>query len=228
MNFIYKIKRFFRKFEIQNIMTYIVIGMAAITVGDLLTGYGISSLLSFSRSAILTGQVWRIFTFLLLPLNYSLIWAAVSIVLYYSIGKELEYAWSSRKLTLYLLLAWVLTVIGGFISGYSSSEYIFLSLFLVYGTLMPHRTFNLFMVIPVSAKLLGIIDAVMMALVFISGSSSARLSVLAAFIAYLVFFGRDVITPVFRKIKFKAKQKSADIYQNRRSKITMTERKDRE
>ena len=43
MNFSYKVKRFFRNFEIENLMTYIAASMAIVFVGDMLTNGLMSS-----------------------------------------------------------------------------------------------------------------------------------------------------------------------------------------
>ena len=90
MNFSYKVKRFFRNFEIENLMTYIAASMAIVFVGDMLTNGLMSSYLSFSRSAILEGQVWRLLTFLFIPQTNSVVWIIFSVYFYYITGKETE------------------------------------------------------------------------------------------------------------------------------------------
>lgn len=101
MNFSYKVKRFFRNFEIENLMTYIAASMAIVFVGDMLTNGLMSSYLSFSRSAILEGQVWRLLTFLFIPQTNSVVWIIFSVYFYYITGKETEMAWGAHNLTMY-------------------------------------------------------------------------------------------------------------------------------
>ena len=103
MNFSYKVKRFFRNFEIENLMTYIAASMAIVFVGDMLTNGLMSSYLSFSRSAILEGQVWRLLTFLFIPQTNSVVWIIFSVYFYYITGKETEMAWGAHNLTMYFL-----------------------------------------------------------------------------------------------------------------------------
>ena len=98
MNFSYKVKRFFRNFEIENLMTYIAASMAIVFVGDMLTNGLMSSYLSFSRSAILEGQVWRLLTFLFIPQTNSVVWIIFSVYFYYITGKETEMAWGAHNL----------------------------------------------------------------------------------------------------------------------------------
>lgn len=203
MNFIQKLKRFFRRISIPGLMTYVVVTMAVILIGDLVSGYAISSMLSFSRKAVFSGQVWRIITFLGLPLNYSPVWAVFSLMFYYSIGRDMESAWGSANVTAYLLTGALLTIIGGFLGGYAYNHYLYLSLFLAYAMLMPDNIFMMFFILPVKAKWLAIADAVYMGWTLIFGQASSRLSAAAAFAAFLIFFGQDLLRPVINKVKHK-------------------------
>ena len=58
----------------------------------MLTNGLMSSYLSFSRSAILEGQVWRLLTFLFIPQTNSVVWIIFSVYFYYITGKETEMA----------------------------------------------------------------------------------------------------------------------------------------
>ncbi|MGN0637533.1 MAG: rhomboid family intramembrane serine protease [Huintestinicola sp.] len=197
----YKIKRFFRNIAIENLMTYIAASMAIIFVGDLFTDGMLSLYLSFDKAAILEGQVWRLITFLMLPDTASPIWIVFSVYFYYFIGKETENEWGSHNLTMYFLLGAALLIISGFVTGYTSASYLYFSLFLVYAHLDPHHRFMMFMVIPIEAKWMALIDAVFMLSGFIKAFAiypifpllalGMQLSVVIAFLVYGIFFGKD-------------------------------------
>lgn len=227
MDFKYKIKRFFRNIAIENLMTYIAASMAIIFVGDLFTGGMLSQFLAFDRTAILEGQVWRLITFLMLPQTGSPVWIVFSVYFYYFIGKETENEWGSHNLTMYFLLGAVLLIIAGFITGYSDVSYLYFSLFLVYAHLNPHHQFMMFMIIPIEAKWMALIDVVFMLAEFLQAFTiypiypaigiAYQLPVIVAFLVYGIFFGKDHFGGLANKFRHR------DFYREmRQSKIKMT------
>lgn len=231
MNFSYKIKRFFRNIALENLMTYIAASMAIIFVGDLFTGGMLSQFLAFNKAAIMEGQVWRLITFLMLPQTGSPIWIVFSVYFYYFIGKETENEWGSHNLTMYFLLGAVLLIISGFVTGYTDASYLYFSLFLVYAHLNPHHRFMMFMLIPIEAKWMAVIDAVFMILGFVQAfqyylylpmfALGYQLSVVIAFLVYGIFFGKDHFGGLINRYKHR------DFYREMRRnniKVTKNER----
>ncbi len=232
MDLKYKIKRFFRNISIENLMTYIAASMAIIFVGDLFTDGMMSSFLSFNRDAILQGQVWRLITFLMLPQSSSPIWIVFSIYFYWFIGKETENQWGSHNLTMYFLTGAVLLIASGFATGYTNASFLYFSLFLVYAHLNPYHQFLMFMVIPIEARWMALIDAVYMlsdfarAFTFYAYSpklaAALQLSVAVAFLTYFIFFGKDHFSGIVNKFKHR------DFYREmKQKKIKVTKNKDK-
>ena len=232
MDLKYKIKRFFRNISIENLMTYIAASMAIIFVGDLFTDGMMSSFLSFNRDAILQGQVWRLITFLMLPQSSSPIWIVFSIYFYWFIGKEAENQWGSHNLTMYFLTGAVLLIASGFATGYTNASFLYFSLFLVYAHLNPYHQFLMFMVIPIEARWMALIDAVYMlsdfarAFTFYAYSpklaAALQLSVSVAFLTYFIFFGKDHFGGIVNKFKHR------DFYREmKQKKIKVTKNKDK-
>jgi len=68
-----KLERRFGKFTIQGLMLFIVIGMGAVYIFDLVLSMKpdnhvfIQPLLTFDLDAIKHGQIWRVISFLLVP-----------------------------------------------------------------------------------------------------------------------------------------------------------------
>ena len=168
------------RFGIPNLMLYIVIANALIWLFSMMDTSGtLTMALMFSPYHILRGQVWRIFTFALMPHTGGFL-ALVAFYFYYFIGTTIERQWGSGKFTVYFLSGLLLTVVYGFIvyfilghggdadyrEGVSlligslvSAYYIYLSMFFTFATLYPDMQVLLFFFIPVKMKWLGLLDA---------------------------------------------------------------------
>ncbi len=187
------------RFGIPNLMLCLVIGQCAVFLLDMITptGNGVSSLLSFSRGLILQGQIWRLITFLFIPLNSSPLWFLLSVYFYWMIGTQLEREWGTGKFTIYYGLGAVLSVILGLIMGSATASYINLSLFLAYATLYPDTQFLIFFIIPVKAKWLGWIDGALLAASFclnlLNLQFASAVMVVASVLNYLIFFWPDLM-----------------------------------
>ena len=99
---------------IPNLMLVIAIGNLAVFALSYIDPSNIVySYLCFSRSAILRGQVWRLFSYIFTYLNdvrgAGLLLAAVSLFCYYQFGKILESYWGTFRFNLYYLTGLVLT-----------------------------------------------------------------------------------------------------------------------
>ena len=79
------------RFGIPNLMLVIVVGNVLVWLMDQFSyGVSLSALLAFSPYYILHGQIWRIITFVFVPLDSNLFFLAVSLYFYYMIGSVLE------------------------------------------------------------------------------------------------------------------------------------------
>lgn len=205
----YKLRRFFRTFAIENIMTYVAATMGLLYIGNMFTNYQLIPLAEFDRGLILQGQIWRIVTFLFVPQASGMFWVLLSVYFYYYIGSSVENDWGSHELTLYLLTGYAMLLVIGFVTGYTDASYLYFSLFLVFAALRPREVLRIMMIIPVEAKWLAVIDAVYMLYglgravpylfipVYRMLGAGIILSVLAAFVTFLIFFGK----PIFDRIK---------------------------
>ena len=118
--FLEKLNRKFGRFAIRNLMAIIVCGMAAVFLLDLyLThekGIYFSSYLTFDRAAILSGQFWRILSFIFLPPDSSVVFIVFSLYFYWLIGSALENQWGSFRFDLFYLCGILATIAVGFIT----------------------------------------------------------------------------------------------------------------
>jgi len=153
--------------------------------------------------AILEGQIWRIFTFIAIPLMNNFL---VFFVLwfFYKVMDWLEKAWGSTLLTVYFLFAWLSTVLVSIFTVLASSlleiniptnfdnmKYIGCSFFFALVTLNPNKEVHLFFILPITFKWIAIfIAAVLFAVPLLLRSYEHLLYLSLLFANYLLFFGK--------------------------------------
>lgn len=168
-----KLEKKYGKYAIPN-LTYVIIG--CYIIGYLIQFFAEEFFLYLSLNpyAIIRGQVWRLFTWLLLPPGTFSIFTVISLFFYYYIGTSLERAWGTFRYNMFLLSGILFTVVGAFLlllipSGYQmnfssfSTYYVSLSLFLMYAITFPDNQVYLMMIIPVKLKYMGIIYGIYLA-----------------------------------------------------------------
>ncbi len=188
------------RLSLPGLMRYIVIGTVLVYLLDMFStsGYPIaSSLLAFNANAILHGQIWRIVTFIFVPLGgQHIISFALTLYLYYFIGNALEREWGSSKFTIFYFFGVVLNILIGFLVGTTSMYYVNMSMFFAFATLYPDLQFLLFFIIPVKAKWLAWIDAAFFAVAILRylflGHLLLALIPIVAILNYLLFFVSDI------------------------------------
>lgn len=221
MNFIDKLEQKFGRFGIPNLMRYViganVIGLFLSLLGGV-TGFNLYyNYLSLDVYQILHGQIWRLVTFVFYPSGFGgssflseLIWFAIWIWVYYSIGTALEQYWGTFRFTLFYLGGVVFVILTAFvyyfvnalffpaeymqpISYYGQAgitlEYLNQSLFLAFALANPNAQFLIYFVIPVKAKWLSIFYFVMDGYFIISGILNQNYIIVALIVGSLVNLG---------------------------------------
>ena len=151
---------------IPHLMTIICAGMALVFILDNLTilplRHKLSLDLAFSWPAICRGEIWRLFTFVFLPTNASMLLILISIYMYWLIGTALENYWGTFKFNVYYFCGIFGAILSGIITGGSATNYYLnMSLFLAFALLNPNYEMLLFFVFPVKMKWLAILDGVL-------------------------------------------------------------------
>jgi len=172
------------RFGIPRLMMYVVAITALVFIIDAMdttltteTTKRFIWYLEFYPSLVLQGQLWRLVTWIFVPLNAglrNLVWFAISLYFYYFIGSTLERAWGPGKLTIFYLSGMVLSMVYSLIvyaigSAFNinpvlinvspSPEYLNLSMFFAFATLFPETRLMLMFIIPVKIKWLAWINA---------------------------------------------------------------------
>ena len=162
-------------FGIPNLMKYIVIGNVVVFLLDQFSNGLCSALLSFSPAAIAQGQVWRVVSFVFIPVSSGstffsrLILLAISLYFYWFIGNILEREWGSAKFTVFYVCGILLTLMAGLVLSVWGLEltinmyYVNMSMFFAFATLYPDMQVLFFFILPVKVKWLAWLDAALFA-----------------------------------------------------------------
>ena len=191
-SFLDKLDRKFGRYALKNLMTVIVAGTAIVWLLDMLvytrTGVDITAWLYFDKSKIISGEVWRVVTFVFVPQTYSPFLLALSLYFYWLIGNALEREWGSFQFDLFYLFGVLGAIVSGFITGYATVDYLHLSLFLAFALLYPDYTVLLFYILPIKVKWIAIIDVIGLVLLFIFSFWAERIAMLVALLNVALFF----------------------------------------
>ena len=198
MRWIYRVERKLgRNFGVSNIMLYITATMLAFYVTWLIIMPGLYELISFNRWLILDGEVWRAITFLLIPYNIgSPFFVLLSLFIAYRIGTSLEQLWGKTLFNMYLFFGAVGAIIAGFIAGFATNYYLFLSIILAFCYINPNATFLLFFILPIKAKHIAFINWALYIWSFIQASLRGdlrdQMAIIFSLINFFLFFGPNV------------------------------------
>lgn len=206
---------------IPNLMLYITLGSAIVYLLSMFDqSYTLYNALCFNRSLILQGQVWRLFTYAFTYDAGSILFTAIGLFCYYTLGRAMENAWGTFRFNLFYFTGLILMdVFCMIIGGAADISYLNMSLFLGYATLYPNAQFLLLYIIPVKAWIFALVDLALTAYNVIMLTSLGlfpySLFPLVAIANYLLFFGKDVanVIPLSWRINagrlFRKKPKAA-------------------
>ena len=186
-------------------MRYIIIISAVVFVIHMMDQTArFLSLLSFHPGLIMRGEVWRLVTWVFLPLNSNLFFVAIALYFYHFIGSTLEREWGTPKFTVYYIFGILLNIIYGFISWFIMGRsigltpfYLNLSMFFAFAALFPDHRILLFFVIPVKMKWMALINAGIFTYSIITGIIAGQYAAaflpLVAIFNFIVICGGDVL-----------------------------------
>lgn len=175
MKFVDWLDRKLGKFYITGLMNYLLIGIAAVYLMDLV-GLNASGWLYFDKELILRGQVWRVLTYMLVP-EYGgirdLLYQALILYFWWFVGTTLENSLGSRRFFLYYLIGTLCNIICGFVFGdlpvvrlmnaygvyqCPTNYYLHYAMFFGFALLYGDQQMLLFFFIPVKAKWIALLD----------------------------------------------------------------------
>lgn len=183
MKFFDKLEKKFGKYAIKNLMYYIIMLYALGFVIMLVKPEIYTNFLSLNAPAILSGQIWRIVTYIIYPPTGSLITILISLYFYYVVGSMLERQWGTFRFNLYFFTGVILHaaaaifiyLIWGAVLE-MGTYYLNLSMFFAFAAMFPNMQVLFMWLIPIKMKWLAYIDGVYFAVTIVAGFMSESLS----------------------------------------------------
>jgi len=183
-----------QRFGIPRLMLYIVFVSAIVY----LFGNDLIHRLQFNPIYILRGEVWRIVTWVFIPVNpgTNIFFMAITFYFYYFIASTLEREWGTAKFTIYYLFGVALHVVYAILVWLILGRivliapiYLNLSMFFAFAALFPEHVVRLFFIIPIKIKWLALLNAVFFIWSIVSSVATGRIFLaILPVVALLNFF----------------------------------------
>jgi len=176
---------------IPNLMLYISIGMAVVYVFNMIDpSQLLYRALRFDGSAILRGEIWRLFSYIFLPTDGHILLLAISMYFYYFVGRSIEAVWGTFRFNLFYLCGLLITDIAALLLHVNAANtYLNLSLLLAFATLYSEQRVIVMFIIPLKMKYLAWFYLAVTVLEVIT----LDFFPLFALLNYFLFFGADVL-----------------------------------
>ena len=212
IDFFNKLEYKYGKYAVRNLNVYLA---AIYLVGLIIMTFDPSyyyNNLSLNIAKILSGQIWRIVTFIFYPplISYYMFLSLLSIYIYYSLSRSLLMIWSDFKFQMYIICGMLGHFLGGLliylITGQNvvlTPDYLTFSIFIAFALSFPDSVFLLFFIIPVKAKYLGYFELILYLFYFIVGNLNTKIAIACSLINVFIFLYvtyRFDIVQFFRKL----------------------------
>ena len=203
MNFLKKLEQKLNRFAIGGIINYVCAMQAAgillyLIAPELLSGY-----LMLDPAAIMRGQIWRIFTFLVFPPAFTggstmgfILFNALALYCIRTFGMIVEQVWGKFRFNCYIILGVLLNVAASMAIYLMTGFPLFLtpihlvySFFFVFALMFPESQVLLMMVLPLKAKWIAVAEAAIYIYDFYKGGIFTRLEIFVCILHMFIFFG---------------------------------------
>lgn len=238
MKFKGSFERKFGKYAIRNLSLVLIVCYGCGYLLQMINPAFLQYLYLNPYHIIFHGQIWRLFTWLIVPPSSFDFFTLLMLYFYYSLGTTLERTWGTYRYNVYIFSGVLFTVVGAFLlfaytalfqgeaglffwmnhnfsyAPLFSTYYVNMSIFLAFAATYPNMQVLLFFFIPIKIKILGIIYGVLLAYQFIIGPTAIKIVIAASLMNFIVFFitgrGKVHMTPrqVKRRQEFKRQVKN--------------------
>lgn len=186
---------------VPNVVLTLIVAQLIIYAAILVGRVDLASMLLVPK-AVLGGEWWRLFSFLIAPpylagTLFQALFLAFFWYIFWMMSQTLEAAWGLFRFNLYLLLSVVLAVAGAFIGQlispsttlFVAPKFLFYATFFAFATVNPNMQFLIMFVIPMKVKWLAWITAGFGFITFLAlPSIGHRIAFIAPYICYVLFF----------------------------------------
>ena len=190
-NWLNRLERKYGRFGIPNLTNILVAGQILVFAIELIVNAVVTGYLGLNRYFLLSGEIWRIITFVFIPFSGgSLLSIVLGIYFTWFVGTALEREWGDFRYTVYFLTGMLGTVLACLLTSGAASTYcLSLSLLLAFAMLYPEVQVLLFFVIPIRVKYFGFFAAVLWVFSFLGASLPGKLNLLLSMLNVWLFFG---------------------------------------
>jgi membrane associated rhomboid family serine protease len=190
MSWLHKLEKIASPIAIPGLIRYVAFLSSAVFV----IGLALPDLIAFLPlipSRVLTGELWRIFTFAFIPSSFSLFWI-FALMFLFMMGDALEQAMGATRLTLFYLMGWLATVLCAFLfQSVGSPLYLNLSILLAFATLFPDTPILIMFILPVKVKWIALLS--LLSVIAFAGSVAGFATLALCLGNYFLFFGFDLV-----------------------------------
>lgn len=150
--------------------------------------------IDYDRSAILSGQVWRIFSWIVFPSDTNVIFVLFAMLFMFFLSDALERSWGSFRVNVFVLGTMLCLSLIGLVIPLTGLASILASIFYAavlvsFATLFPDHIIHLMAIIPIKAKWLGWATVAILLSMVLTSSFILLPVMLAGFVPYLLVFG---------------------------------------
>lgn len=198
MKFLDKLERKFGRYAIHNLSLYLIGGYV---IGYLFLLTGVIPYLSLNPSLIMSGQIWRLVTWIITPPESLSIFTVIMLYFYYSLGTTLERTWGAFRYNVYILSGMLFTVVGVMVLygisaifqlpvsiDYVSTYFLCMSIFLAFAMEYPNMYVYLLGILPVKVKWMAYLEVVYLLFTLYAGNWVTRVVIICCLLNFILLF----------------------------------------
>lgn len=199
MNLLAKLERKYGRYAIRNLSAYVIASYVAGYIFWIVQPQ-ILNYLTLDPYYILKGQIWRLFTWLVIPPSSLDIFTIIMLYFYFSVGSTLEKTWGAFRYNVYIFSGFLFTILGAFVlfaiirgpfgsfSHAISSYYVNMGILLAFAATYPNSQVYLYFLVPIRIKWLGLLYGALLIADFISMAAAQRIIVGFSMLNFVIFF----------------------------------------
>lgn len=201
MDFRTKVKRFLNRYAVKGLINYVCALQVLGLMLYLLAPWAFSYLM-LNPAAILRGQIWRIFTFLIFPPAFTggstislILFNVLAIYCIRIFGTIVEQVWGTFRFNCYIISGVLLNAAAAVLYYLATGFPIVLtplhlvySFFFVFALMFPESQVMLMMVLPVKAKWIALAEAAVYVYDFVTGSIYNKVEIFVCILHMCIFF----------------------------------------
>ncbi|HSI64513.1 MAG TPA: hypothetical protein VLE43_15400 [Candidatus Saccharimonadia bacterium] len=177
----------FGRFAIPGLVAILAIIQVAVWVMVRLYPEFIGALV-LHRAMVEQGEIWRLITWIFIPQSFTPLWLLFGVMLMLTISSVLDHAWGAFKVNLYVFGGTLLIILGHwFFDVPPMGLFLYESIFLAFCVVVPDYEINLYLIMPIKVKYLGLIAGGISLLAFI-GHPELRSTIFFAHLNFLLAF----------------------------------------